>query len=72
MSFEKNMEDIRYKFDKYLDTKIGKPIDNEEMTDVLADILEEYTEVPNFEIASVELLKEDKYPAIRYTIRRSE
>lgn len=72
MSFEKDMADIKAKYAKYLETTIGKPINKEEMAQALAGILEEYVEVPSFEAVSAELLKDGKYPAIRYTIRRNK
>ena len=70
MSLEKDKVDIKEKYDKYLQSTIGKPINKEEMAAVLAEILKEYAEIPSFEAVSAELLREGKYPAIRYTIRR--
>jgi len=72
MSLEKDKADIKEKYDKCLETITGKPVSKEEMTKALSGILEEYVEVPKFEAVEVEVLKDGKYPAIRYTIRRSE
>ena len=72
MSLEKDKADIKAKYDKYLETITGKPVNKEEMTKALSGILQEYVEVPSFEAVSADVLKDGKYPAIRYTIRRSE
>ena len=70
MSAEKVKNKIKNEVDEYLKSKSDTAVSKEEMVEGISDILQEYVEVPKFEAVSAELLRDGKYPAIRYTIRR--
>jgi|GEM_PF-3669407 len=70
MSVEKVKNKIKNEVDEYLKSKSDTAVSKEEMVKGISDILQEYVEVPKFEAVSAELLRDGKYPAIRYTIMR--
>lgn len=69
MSAEKIKDRIKNEVDEYFKQRADKTMSREEMVEGISDILQKYVEVPSFEAVSAEVLKDGKYPAIRYTIR---